>query len=154
MGDYFKRAALVDVAVDLLLRWGADETSFDNVGYEDVEDGSYHLGCMPAEFWGDRVQQECYFAAEPAPVQVLLADAQKDRTWRRRGWLVLSRTFPDKVRMRADGGGANARMGRRVRVRGVTAAAQGDVRARGLNGVMATVVDLEEGVFRNIVKFL
>ncbi|CAN0349488.1 unnamed protein product [Ectocarpus sp. 6 AP-2014] len=103
---------------------------------------------------GYRVQQECFSAAEAAPVQVLLADAQKDRTWRRRGRLVLSRTFPDKVRVRAGGGGANARMGRRVRVRGVAAAASGDVRARGLNGVMTTVVGLEEGVFRNIVKFL
>ncbi|CAM9537291.1 unnamed protein product, partial [Ectocarpus sp. 6 AP-2014] len=153
-GDFFKRAAFVDFAVDLLLRWGADETSFDNVEYGDDEDGSYHVGCMPAEFWGYRVQQECFSAAEAAPVQVLLADAQKDRTWRRRGRLVLSRTFPDKVRMRAGGGGANARMGRRVRVRGVAAAASGDVRARGLNGVMTTVVGLEEGVFRNIVKFL
>ncbi|CAN0433930.1 unnamed protein product [Ectocarpus sp. 12 AP-2014] len=153
MGDYFKRAAFVDDAVHLLLRWSGDETSFGNVEYDNDEDGSCHVGCMPAEFLGHRVQQEFYSAAEAAPVHVVLADAQKDRTWSRRGWLVLCRTFPYKVRMRADGAGANARMGRRVRVRGIAAAASGDVRARGLNGVMATVVGLE-GVFRNIVKFL
>ncbi|CAN0093050.1 unnamed protein product, partial [Ectocarpus fasciculatus] len=146
----YGKAAVVHEAVDLLLRWGADETSID-------DDGTSQLGSCPAELWGRRVEQDIYSAAEAAPVHELLVDAEKDRIWRRRGWLVLCRCFPEKVHMRADGGGANARMGRRVRVRGIAAAA-GDLRhgriGRGSNGVVATVVGLEESVFRHMVKFL
>lgn len=67
-------------AVDLLLRWGADETSLD--------------------IWGASAEQFLPCHSEDAErVRRLLANAPADRTWRRRGLLALCRAFPDKARL-------------------------------------------------------
>ncbi|CAM9964098.1 unnamed protein product, partial [Ectocarpus sp. 13 AM-2016] len=107
--------------VDLLLRWGADETARDDGDQDDDDDDDDDgpsVGNSPVELWEYRVEVTDTTYANAAPVQKLLDDARKDRTWRRRGWLVMCRAFPDKVRLRADSGGSNAKPGRDVRVRG------------------------------------
>ncbi|CAB1105048.1 unnamed protein product [Ectocarpus sp. CCAP 1310/34] len=145
----------VRALVDLLLRWGADEIAKDDG--DDSQDSR-----SPGELWEYRVGVTDTTHAEVPPIGKLLKDTQKDRTWRRRGWLVLCHAFTYKVRLKADNGGANAGTGRSVRVGGVTAASSHGVCGgtphgrvgRGLNGVVATMVGLEEGFFRNIVEFL
>ncbi|CAB1121042.1 unnamed protein product [Ectocarpus sp. CCAP 1310/34] len=97
--------------VDLLLRWGADESAKDDGDQDDDDDDDDdgpNVGNSPAEPWEYRVEVTHTTYADVAPVQKLLDDAQKDRTWRRRGWLVMCRAFPDKVRLRADSGGSIA----------------------------------------------
>ncbi|CAM9206215.1 unnamed protein product [Ectocarpus sp. 12 AP-2014] len=150
--------------VDLLLRWGADETAKDDGDQDDDDDDDDgpSVGNSPAELWEYRVKVTCSTYADAAPVQKLLDGARKDRTWRRRGWLVMCRAFPDKVRLRADSGGSNAKPGRDVRVRGDSAAGSDGVlavtkhgrAAGGLNDVVARSLGFEGGVFRNIVTFL
>lgn len=80
---------LAEGPADLLLRWGADETSVD------------HKGQSAALLLGNRKQegQDKIKAAER--VRRLLSRAPADRTWRRRGLLVLCRAFPEKVQVSA-----------------------------------------------------
>ena len=159
-----------DVAevVDLLLRWGADETATVEAPGDDSEDSEEEISGKTAwEMWEFHVEDYRVSAAGAAPVRKLLADAQKDRTWRRRGWLVLVRAFPERVRLKADFRcAAITGRARRVRARGPSAAASDggaqagsaprcDGPARGLNGLVAGAVTFpEDGVFRNIVEFL
>ncbi|CAM9452242.1 unnamed protein product [Ectocarpus sp. 12 AP-2014] len=76
-------------AADLLLRWGADETAVNSQG----------------ETVFSMVRQEIAIATTEArrrPLEViskLLARAPQDRAWRRRGFLVLCRAHPDRVRL-------------------------------------------------------
>eukprot|EP00752_Nemacystus_decipiens_P009330 g8338.t1 len=152
--------------VDLLLRWGADETA--TVSADGSGDRS--RGKTAAQLWEDAVRSTNDFqpssaSVDAAPVRKLLAEAQKDRTWRRRGWLVLARAFPSRVRLKAGSKNVpSAARARNVRARGVAAPseeAQADAArararpVRGLSGVVADVVTFqEEGVFRNVVEFL
>lgn len=69
--------------VDLLLRWGADET-IDNYICTPLDWLSEH---HPTE--GETVRH----------VRRLLENAPADRNWRRRGFLVLCRAFPERVRL-------------------------------------------------------
>lgn len=62
--------------VDLLLRWGADETMKDEKGK------------TPADILGRNSKLEPAVAER---VRHLLVNAPKDRAWRRRGWLVMLR---------------------------------------------------------------
>eukprot|EP00752_Nemacystus_decipiens_P004985 g4533.t1 len=74
--------------VDLLLRWGADETATDRFGQ------------TPA----DAVERICYAGSEVGGVErvrELLANAPAERTWRRRGLLVASRARQRMVYLRA-----------------------------------------------------
>ncbi|CAM9612091.1 unnamed protein product [Ectocarpus sp. 13 AM-2016] len=74
----------------------------------------------------------------------------------------MCRAFPDKVRLKADSRGSNAKPGRDVRVRGDAAAGSDGVlavtkhgrAAGGFNDVIARSLGFEGGVFRNIVTFL
>lgn len=92
----------LQAVVDLLLRWGADESELDK------------LICTPAEV----LEIQCFRALvlrenftcsqdEIERVSRLLARAPADRAWRRRGWVVMLRSRADKARtaISCDGGG-------------------------------------------------
>lgn len=72
-------------AANLLLRWGADETAICSVGK------------TPSS----RIPAAARAAEEDRPrlerLSKLLANAPQDRTWHRRGFLVMCRAYPDKV---------------------------------------------------------
>ncbi|CAN0253335.1 unnamed protein product [Ectocarpus sp. 6 AP-2014] len=70
------RRSCVASVVDLLLRWGADETMKDE------------RGKTPADYLG-RIPNLDPAVAER--VRHLLVNAPRDRAWRRRGWLVMLR---------------------------------------------------------------
>lgn len=72
--------------VDLLLRWGADETAVNSDGH------------TAAEVIGDYMEEGHAVPEEDVvPLEKLLASAPVDRAWRRRGFLVLCRAFPNRV---------------------------------------------------------
>ncbi|CAM9847969.1 unnamed protein product, partial [Hapterophycus canaliculatus] len=164
-GDaYGLEAADAAKAVDLLLRWGADENATD----------SSPSRRTPAQLWTEEARTFEVPVADRAPVRQLLQNAQRDRAWRRRGWLMLCRVFRDRVRMRADDSTARIEVIRSVRARrgagsggGVDplpaqreASTKSASRHRkrhfgGLNELVARVVGLhEEGVFRNVMEFV
>lgn len=120
-------------AADLLLRWGADETATDTDGKTSAElidrdtDLDGRLGKM-------------------------LANAPADRTWRRRGILVMCRP-------RADDVPGDDRKGKTDTLLCLGEGVQPDVAAAGrrqeIGRVLARVVELEDdAVFRMIVRFL
>ncbi|CAN0332580.1 unnamed protein product [Ectocarpus sp. 12 AP-2014] len=80
----------LEAAVDMLLRWGADETSLNNNGASpaDFLDGKYGkvIGHNPAP--QDEIDR----------TRLLLSRAPADRAWRRRGWLVMLRSRDSKAR--------------------------------------------------------
>ncbi|CBN76269.1 EsV-1-8 [Ectocarpus siliculosus] len=89
----------LEAAVDMLLRWGADETTL-NYG-----------GASPADFLGGRYGK--VIGHNPAPqdeidrTRLLLSRAPADRAWRRRGWLVMLRSRDSKAqegKCRSSGG--------------------------------------------------
>ncbi|CAM9674730.1 unnamed protein product [Scytosiphon promiscuus] len=94
--------------VDLLLRSGADETVADFEGDTAADLVEYYV-----------VEQEDVLDDEPVAVDedvgrvgALLASAPADRAWRRRGFLVMCRAFPDRVQLtRQDGGGVSSTCG-------------------------------------------
>lgn len=77
-------------AADLLLRWGADETAVD-------QNGRTPAAVIPRM---DEAPEE----HRPAILRLvkLLEFADQDRTWRRRGLLVMCRAHPDRLRLVAD----------------------------------------------------
>lgn len=163
-------------AADLLLRWGADETAVDR------------NGATPAA-----VIRRTDEAPEEHPTILRLVKwlefADQDRTWRRRGLLVMCRAHPDRLRLVAHVStnntsesvgepreGRNCRTKREERVETTTgdgglgsgSGAQVWSTARrtgsvgkdagleaGPDGVLAWLMtQSDEGVFRNIVRFL
>ncbi|CAM9626260.1 unnamed protein product, partial [Laminaria digitata] len=78
--------------VDLLLRWGADETVVDRDGNRAVD----LVGSSLAEDDESRREDEL------VRLQKMLENAPADRAWRRRGVLALCRAFPDRARAGAD----------------------------------------------------
>ncbi|CAM9782579.1 unnamed protein product [Ectocarpus sp. 12 AP-2014] len=75
-------------AVELLLRWGADEMLKNN------------RADTPADVigvWGDEDHNNDEMEADNQRIRRVLARAPADRSWRRRGWLVLSRSCPTRV---------------------------------------------------------
>lgn len=84
-------------AVDLLLRWGADETLLDELG----QTAMYSVGDFGSDYENvyeeeedKRTQQR---NADNESIHRMLTNAPADRVWRRRGWLVLYRSYPIKV---------------------------------------------------------
>ncbi|CAM9998061.1 unnamed protein product [Scytosiphon promiscuus] len=71
--------------VDLLLRWGADETVADNVSRR------------ATDVIGLKVEEGIRLADEVELVRKLLSNAPADRAWRRRGLPVLCRAYPGRV---------------------------------------------------------
>ena len=88
--------------MDLLLRWGADETALDDDGKSPAE-----LLNVENEEYFEQLRVRVLF--EPAKqdeinrAQILLARASADRAWRRRGWLVMLRSR-SSMAMTGEGG--------------------------------------------------
>ncbi|CAN0214309.1 unnamed protein product [Ectocarpus fasciculatus] len=78
-------------AADLLLRWGADETAVDSEEEGVASIVIRHIAGAP-EAWRPRLER----------ISKLLARAPQDRAWRRRGFLVLCRAHPDRVRLEVE----------------------------------------------------
>ncbi|CAM9395061.1 unnamed protein product, partial [Hapterophycus canaliculatus] len=72
--------------VQLLLRWGADETATttDNVTAYELVGSSIEEELLSPEAVVSKVQLD-------AAIRSMLVNAPADRTWRRRGWIVLCR---------------------------------------------------------------
>ena len=79
----------LEMVVDLLLRWGADETAAD-------DDGDTPAGALVYE--DRRCSQD-----EVDRVRLLVGRAPADRTWRRRGWLVMLRARASRARNESSG---------------------------------------------------
>ena len=163
-----------EATVDLLLRWGADETAEDENGWipsdildlDDDDDDDEELQLPP-----DGVER----------IRLLLERAPADRTWRRRSWLIMLRSLA------STSGAADGDDGRGVDLNAAAAAAAAADRGiaigenaaktqgsgsekrragareqqRGSTGggdlplVVAALLGLElEGVFRTVVGFL
>ena len=75
------------VAADLLLRWGADETIVDNNG----KTPSQRIPSIARAAEQDRPRFE--------RLSKLLTHAPQDRTWRRRGFVVMCRAHPGRLRL-------------------------------------------------------
>eukprot|EP00752_Nemacystus_decipiens_P014365 g12777.t1 len=87
----------VDVAVDLLLRWGADETAMDDDN--ETPGGSTKV---PSHFeYLKSSTEECERA------RVMLSRAPADRAWRRRSWLVVLRSRASTSRIDGHDGVGN-----------------------------------------------
>eukprot|EP00903_Cladosiphon_okamuranus_P008544 g8203.t1 len=150
----------VGAAVDLLLRWGGDETALNEEGRR------------PAEVLDEAAvdydeYQECS-EDEIERARRLLARAPADRAWRRRCWLVILRTRAPEARIEPNGdnnsGSANrdsSDAGGRSEAedfdddcRGAAVGSEGG--AGGVSSdIAAFLVELgPEGVFRKVVSFL
>ena len=139
--------------VELLLRWGADETLEDE------------LGGTPADEVGvweqDQVEDE-ERKADDKRIRHMLARAPADRSWRRRGWLVLARSRPDRVQLVNDSRSRNGDSSTKVAKARCDGFGAGGGRARSagdqspdLACLVDRVVGLDaDGVFRLIVGFL
>lgn len=87
-------------AVDLLLRWGADETAVDKNtprarGAVMWRGASETYGATAASVWGATAIKRTILRSGMSYVMKLLQEAPEDRAWRRRGCLccaVCSRT--------------------------------------------------------------
>eukprot|EP00752_Nemacystus_decipiens_P008050 g7194.t1 len=85
----------LEAAVDLLLRWGADETAVNNDDRSPAELLDSNRG------WNDRSATQ----DEIERTRLLLSRAPADRAWRRRGWLVMLRSRAERASL--DGGRGN-----------------------------------------------
>ncbi|CBN80099.1 ankyrin repeat protein [Ectocarpus siliculosus] len=122
-----------DDTADLLLRWGADETAIDNEGYT-----------PKARIVGSSNGSQA--------LRHMLDKAPVDRAWRRRGTLIMCRALPGIVSTTSRRG-----RGRRARARTRAGGGRGGdsvSRRRGLGGLLARVVELDDAVFRTVVGFL
>ena len=138
--------------VDLLLRSGADETILDNEGKSASDVVADGVDCE------DRVEGDIELVFK------LLANAPADRTWRRRGYLVLCRAYPDRVRRTQEIRSARDGVPRGIRSSepearrcrgnvGGSPVDEGD--GAGWASVVKRVLGLqEEGIFRAIVGYL
>lgn len=141
--------------VDLLLRSGADETIENRHEETPVGEIEYRAE-LDGRTGGSLARNEDFDR-----VRKLLANAPADRTWRRRGFLVLCRAYPDRVHLLA---GMAPRTRSRARLARANAGGVDPQITTGSNdiepggswpGVVNIVLGLaEEGVFRKIVRFL
>ncbi|CAM9607837.1 unnamed protein product [Ectocarpus sp. 8 AP-2014] len=159
-------SSVVPRTVDLLLRWDADENAVDSSGE------------TPAIQWGKNAEYFGVSSANTESVSQLFERAPRDKAWRRRGWLVLCRAFPNRVQLKSERGRTYGAVVRRVRARSVGSDAcsgsgnapflgkanvhaagaltlEGRAALGGLSALVAKVVGLhEEGVFRAIMQFV
>ncbi|CAM9426220.1 unnamed protein product [Ectocarpus sp. 12 AP-2014] len=162
----------LEFVVDLLLRWGADETALDDAG----ETPATKLDIiLPDGF-------DCPLP-EIERVRLLLARAPVDRSWRRRCWLVMLRSRSTKARAngfevrgspseaggreersakitKTDGGAGNSlptysdKNGLHCNGGGKTRVGVG-AKGAGLSDIVTFLVDVEaQDVFRTVVGFL
>ena len=137
--------------VELLLRWGADETLVDNAG----DTAADNVGGWDGQGGSDDEEQR---KADDQRILDMLARAPADRSWRRRGWLVLARSRADKMELVEDSGSTNGSSAKVAKTRcdGRGAGEGGGGQAMiDLGSLVGRVVGLEaEGVFRLVVGFL
>eukprot|EP00752_Nemacystus_decipiens_P014386 g12796.t1 len=166
----------LEMSVDLLLRWEADETTLNKSGQSPADVLSRNLdGNLP------RCSQE-----EVERVRLLLSRAPADRAWRRRSWLVMLRSRAWQAAAAShgnddnggkSGGSSNVEAGihdggRRKIARmngtlgaehggqangggGAGAESGGEANGLGLSGIVTLLVEVGlEGVFRTVVSFL
>ena len=138
--------------VECLLRSGADETILNDQGKS------------AAHIVGVDVGDKNSRSEDVDRVRELLANAPADRAWRRRGYLVLCRAHPDRVRRIQDVSSGHASMVRTTR----SGAKRGRKKAIDCSGapvdeqgvgawavVVGRVLGLqEEGMFRTILGYL
>ena len=158
----YKRIEGLEAAVDLLLRWGADEMTLDEDG-QTAADALSEPNDEESQLSQDEIER----------VRLLLARAPADRGWRRRGWLVMvsarvrkevaarcdtkdsptnADTACQKTRMRESRGEGTLGADESTRF-GDESGAEGQ--GKGLGGVVTALLELElEGVFRTVVSFL
>lgn len=123
----------IEAMVDLLLRWGADETVVNS------------YGDTPMDYLTENTSYG-HSAETKERVRNLLVNAPVDRTWRRRGWLVMLRSRTLKVG--GDGGSSGELSGKRLDRSG------GGKESFDLFAAMDHLSMVEDGVFRNVVGFL
>lgn len=143
--------------VNLLLRSGADEAIADEDGH------------IAGDMVGRAVKEKYRLAGDVKRVRELLTRAPADRAWRRRGYLVLCRAYPDRVKPRQKGGSPNndgtARLRsrsklRRAEVGSCSTTAGGSTAVDespggGWDCVAVRVLGLQEDeIFQTIVRYL
>ncbi|CAN0145106.1 unnamed protein product [Ectocarpus fasciculatus] len=137
-------------AVELLLRWGADEKLTDKIGAtpEDKIGAMHHHGNNNEEIEVDNQR-----------IRHMLARAPADRSWRRRGWLVLSRSCPTRVQI-ANGRNSSTSCFAKVARASGEGSGGGDEEPEdemmvAWRDLVARLVGLEaDGLFRLVVGFL
>lgn len=159
-----RRFAGLERVVDLLLRWGADDTAYSDDGLwpEEILDSgqAVYFGCS---------------AEEIARTHRLLACAELDRIWRRRGWLIIlrSRELEDASIHSGSGGDGSGdddedeqvdKTGRAARLRHRTGKSAADRREGGCGSdareaakgfsLMKMLPKIPEDLFRAVVSFL
>ncbi|CAN0094282.1 unnamed protein product [Scytosiphon promiscuus] len=144
-------------AVELLLRWGADETLKHNNGFT-VEDFVGH--------WEGQalVVNEQRRRVDDQRIRRMLARAPADRSWRRRGWLVLCRSRPSRMQLvrvsssSSSSSSSISKPAKGARLSGVPSAGgdeAGDASKRDPAALFGRVIELKaEDVFRLVVCFL
>ncbi|CAN0444211.1 unnamed protein product [Pylaiella littoralis] len=149
----------LETAVDLLLRWGADETALND------------RGRTPEQVMGSaRARSSRCSSNEVERARLLLVHTPADRSWRRRSLLVMLRSRAKNMKAawdRRDTGGVSGdksyrttaarQEGQDCKVRRSDATGDGehDRDGAGVGGVVALLVGLEpEAVFRSVIGFL
>ncbi|CAN0324561.1 unnamed protein product [Ectocarpus sp. 13 AM-2016] len=141
-------------AVELLLRCGADKKLMNN-------DGD-----TPADVigvWEDKGNKDAGFEVDNQ--RRMLASAPADRSWRRRGWLALSRSCPTRVQIgncSSSGSCAGSSKGCSATVARVSGEGPGgddeetdDDMMVDLRDLVGRLIGLEaDGLFRLVVDFL
>ncbi|CAM9249933.1 unnamed protein product [Ectocarpus sp. 4 AP-2014] len=140
--------------VELLLRWGADEKLTNKSGKTPAE----VIGAWQ-QYGLDDEERE----AENQRIGRMLARAPADRSWRRRGWLVLSRSCPTRVPIAngssSSSSSSNGSSAKMARVSGEVSS-RDDERTEDdmmvdLRDLVGRLVGLEvDGLFRLVVGFL
>eukprot|EP00752_Nemacystus_decipiens_P010666 g9497.t1 len=143
-------------AVELLLRWGADETRAN-----DLEDKPFDMvGTWEADVtdWGYDRESNDERKADDQRIRQMLASAPADRSWRRRGWLVLCRSHPGRVQLATDDDSRCDRSTKVAKASVVDSGGETDVgeeEASDLGRLVERLVGLDaDGVFRLVVGFL
>ena len=149
-------------AVELLLMWGADETLVnqcgstpaDEMGQWEYDDYLIEDGVSVDE------EEEEERKADDQRIRHMLAHAPAYRPWGRRGWLVLARSRPARVKL-ANGSSRSSNVGSSTRVTRASSNSggggdgDGDQAMVDLQRLVGRVVGLDaEGVFRLVVGFL
>ncbi len=156
-------------AVELLLRWGADEGATNDCG-EDAEDTvKFFLNDSNDSDDDSDDDFDEFFDEEQYPEQCqtdgkriceMLARAPADRSWRRRGWLVLARSIPAKVNFAINkGSGSDRSSAKEADTSGGDSEGSGSGGAGGhtieIRRLLGWLICLEvENVFRSVVSFL
>ncbi|CAM9278550.1 unnamed protein product [Scytosiphon promiscuus] len=143
--------------VELLLRWGADET----LGAARSKVGAWDQGLPGSD--SDAARDDAERRADDECIRRMLERALADRSWRRRGWLVLCRSRPGKFQLVVHNATTTSTAGGSAKKKLATAGqgAQGgdsdiaDNQALDLGLFVRDVVGVKgDDVFRLIVGFL